>query len=307
LIDALKVYLFTLSLTDTAFSWFSSLSPNSLCSWGKLEHKFHDHFYSPKNELKLSDLTSVRQSCDESVNDYIRRFRDTKNQCFNLTISEKDMADLAFNGLCSYLQEKLDGHTFITLSQLQQKASAQENQSKESKDNFKHTYRNVNYVNYDSDTPSDESSDVYAAEFCWPYKAKSYACDSLKPVHKNWQEEIKFTFDVAKCDKIFDELHKASCIKMSQTIPPLDELKWKDYYKWHNSFSLATNDCNVFHRQVQLAINEGQLSLKEVQVDKNPFSVNTIDLQNSKVLIRPEQAEAAKGKNVVIGEKHSSY
>jgi hypothetical protein len=38
-------------------------------------------------------------------------------------------------------------------------------------------------------------------------------------------------------------------------------------------------------------------------VDKNPFSVNTIDLQNSKVLIRPEQADATKGKNVVIGEK----
>jgi predicted PolB exonuclease-like 3'-5' exonuclease len=90
-----------------------------------LEHKFRDHFYSSENELKLSNLTSVRQSRDESVNDYIRRFRDTKNRCFNLTISEKDMADLAFNGLCSYLREKLDGHTFIALFQLQQKASAQ--------------------------------------------------------------------------------------------------------------------------------------------------------------------------------------
>jgi hypothetical protein len=36
------------------------------------------------------------------------------------------MADLVLNGLRSYLQEKLDGHTFIALSQLQQKASAQE-------------------------------------------------------------------------------------------------------------------------------------------------------------------------------------
>jgi hypothetical protein len=125
-VDALKVRLFSLSLTGTAFSWFSSLSPNSIDSWEQLEHKFHDHFYSPENELKLSDLTSVRQSHDESVSDYIRRFRDTKNRCFNLMISERDMTDLAFNGLCSYLQEKLDGHTFITLSQLQQKASAQE-------------------------------------------------------------------------------------------------------------------------------------------------------------------------------------
>jgi hypothetical protein len=78
-IDALKVHLFSLSLIDTAFSWGSSLSPSSIDSWEQLERKFHDHFYSPENELKLSNLTSVRQSRDESVNDYIRRFRDTKN------------------------------------------------------------------------------------------------------------------------------------------------------------------------------------------------------------------------------------
>jgi hypothetical protein len=124
------------------------------------------------------------------------------------------MADLAFNGLHSYLRGKLDGHTFITLSQLQQKASMQENRSKESKDNFKHTHHNVNYVNYDFDSSSDESNDVYATEFCWPSKAKSYSYDSLKPVDKNRHEEIKFTFDVAKCDKIFDELHKAGCIEL---------------------------------------------------------------------------------------------
>jgi hypothetical protein len=38
-------------------------------------------------------------------------------------------------------------------------------------------------------------------------------------------------------------------------------------------------------------------------VDKNSFPVSTIDLQNSKALIRPEQAEAAKGKNAVIGQR----
>jgi hypothetical protein len=76
------------------------------------------------------------------------------------------MADLDFNGLRSYVPQMLDGHNFITLSQLQQKASAQESRSKENKDNFKRTRCNVNYVNCDSDSSSDESYDVYAAEFC---------------------------------------------------------------------------------------------------------------------------------------------
>ena len=33
------------------------------------------------------------------------------------------------------------------------------------------------------------------------------------------------------------------------------------------------------------------------------FPLHTIDLNNAKVLIRPEQAEEAKGKNVIIGEE----
>ena len=94
---------------------------------------------------------------------------------------------------------------------------------------------------------------------------------------------------------------KNGFIKLSHAIPPADQLKNHAYCKWHNSFSHATNDCNVFRRQVQSAINEGRLVLAEMQVDKAPFPVHTLNL-NTKVLIRPEQADGAKGKNVVIGD-----
>jgi hypothetical protein len=40
-----------------------------------------------------------------------------------------------------------------------------------------------------------------------------------------------------------------------------------------------------------------------MQLDNNPFFVNAIDLQGAKVLVRPDQAESAKGKNVIIGEE----
>ena len=92
--DELKVRLFPLSLTGTAFSWFSALCPGSITTWLQLEQKFHDHLYSSNNELKLSHLTSVRQKHDESVSDYIKRFRDVKNRCYNLVIGERDLADL---------------------------------------------------------------------------------------------------------------------------------------------------------------------------------------------------------------------
>jgi len=72
--DALRVRLFSLSLTRTAFSWFSSLAPGSILNWNQLEHKFHDHFYSGEAEVQLLDLISVKQNRDESVLDYFQRF-----------------------------------------------------------------------------------------------------------------------------------------------------------------------------------------------------------------------------------------
>ena len=82
-------------------------------------------------------------------------------------------------------------------------------------------------------------------------------CPSLKLIHKNRNEEVKFTFDFSKCDRIFDELLKFGYIRINYTLPLANELKRRAYWKYHNSFSYATNDCNVFRRQVQLALNEG--------------------------------------------------
>ena len=59
----------------------------------------------------------------------------------------------------------------------------------------------------------------------------------------------------------------------------------------------------MFCRHVQSAVNQGQLTLPELQINEAPFPVYTIDLCNSKVLIRLEQAEGVKGKNVIIGEE----
>jgi hypothetical protein len=47
---------------------------------------------------------------------------------------------------------------------------------------------------------------------------------------------------------------------------------------------------------VQSAINEGRLIFHAMQVDHNPFPINTLELNNPKMLIRPNQAEKAKGK-----------
>ena len=144
----------------------------------------------------------------------------------------------------------------------------------------------------------DEDNEVYAAEFVWSSNDKPSTCASLKPIPKNRHDEIKYTFDVTKHDRIFDELAKPGKIKFSHTIPSVDELKRRAYCKLHNTPSHATNDCNVLCRQIQSAIDEGRLVISGMHVDQNPFPMHThvLELKNPKVLIRPNQAESAKGK-----------
>ena len=132
------------------------------------------------------------------------------------------------------------------------------------KDTFKPHQSNTHLLNHDSDSSDDESKEVHAAEFVWSSKDKSGSVPSLKPIQKNRHEELKFTFDVSKRDRIFDELLKNGNIRLSHAIPSPEELKRHAYCKWHNSTSHTTNNCNVFRRQVQSAINEGRLVLSEM-------------------------------------------
>jgi hypothetical protein len=230
------VRLFCLSLTGTAFAWFSSLAPGSIISWDMLECKFHDHFYSWSMQLKFTDLTSVRQARDDTVSAYIKRFKETKNQCFNLSITDMDLADICLKGLRSSIRDKIEGTDFLSVAQVQVRALLVENRMNKEKDNFKSRHSNIHIIDYNFDSSNDSDKEIYVAEFVRPSKEKAFSYSSLKPASKGPQEEIKFTFDVSKCDRIIDELLKSGNIKLTHTIPPLDELKRHAYCKFHNLF-----------------------------------------------------------------------
>jgi hypothetical protein len=116
--DALKLRMFPLSLSGIAFIWFTSLAPICIFTWAQLEQEFHEYFYSGDIELRLSHLTAIKQKHNEPTTEFVRRFRDTRNQCFNLNISDKDFADLAYLGLTPHLREILESHDFSDVSQV---------------------------------------------------------------------------------------------------------------------------------------------------------------------------------------------
>jgi hypothetical protein len=62
----------------------------------------------------------------------------------------------------------------------------------------------VNMVKYASDSSDDQEADMCIVEWSWASKSKSFVCSSLKLASKSQQDEICFSFNITKCDRIFD-------------------------------------------------------------------------------------------------------
>jgi len=98
-----------LSLSGPAFSWFSSLEPNSIIGWADLENKFHAYFYSGIGEKKITDLTSMRQRNNESDSEFIQRFREVRSHFYSLNLFDGQLAELTLQGMSPLIREKFDG------------------------------------------------------------------------------------------------------------------------------------------------------------------------------------------------------
>ena len=114
--DHLRVWLFSLSLSGSAFAWFTTLPANFILYWADLEKQFHPFFFSRITELKLTDLIGLRQRNDESVAAFIQRFRDVKNRCYSLVLLDQQLADAAFNGLLPHIKDKYASQEFESIS-----------------------------------------------------------------------------------------------------------------------------------------------------------------------------------------------
>ena len=91
--------------------------------------------------MKLSYLTAIWKKSDESVPDYIQRFRDVRNRYFSLNLTDSQVTDLAFQGLTGPIREKFSSQDFESLAHLAQKVSAHEQRFQEAK-----KVKKVNYV-----------------------------------------------------------------------------------------------------------------------------------------------------------------
>jgi hypothetical protein len=116
------------------------LPSNSIITWADLEKQFHMYFFAGIHEKKLTDLVKLRQHNDESVESFVQRLRDVKNKCYNLVLDDRQLVDLAFQGLLPHLKVMYASQEFESLSHLIQRISDQDTRVFEPKKNWSKKY-----------------------------------------------------------------------------------------------------------------------------------------------------------------------
>ncbi|KAK1693462.1 hypothetical protein QYE76_010159 [Lolium multiflorum] len=273
--DQLRVRLFSQSLTGSAFGWYTSLPANSIQTWKQLEEQFHMQYHSEASESGIADLAQLRQKRGETVTEYIQRFRNLRNRCYSVRITEKEAVELAVAGLATQLKDMASQADYPSLAHMVQKLSAYEQRHPDLyQDKFK---RAVVMVDTEEDEVPAGGQEIAVAE--WIQGGTPVACKWVKPPGP----PRGFDFDVTKTEQIFDLLLKEKQLTIPEGLkfPTAKELNGKPYCKFHNSLSHTTNDCRVWRQHIQAAIEKGRLIFNQyaMKVDTQPFpAVNMVEI-----------------------------
>ena len=250
---------------------------HSIGTWAELEQKFHAYFFTGTNEKKLVDLISLRQRVGETPQEYLRRFRETKNLCYSLNLPDDQLPGMAIAGMQPNVREKLFGMEFDDLGQLSQRLAIMSNQAQGFKRDTRFQRGNAANEMYQSFLEEaaeyDDEDEIAAAELTWAKEPVQ--------VSQRWLRSQKGTydFDVTKADRLFELLVKEGRIKLPEGHPMLrpEGVKDKRYCGYHNTNSHSINDCRVFRVRIQKAIQEGHLKFDgKMKIDGQPFPQNMV-------------------------------
>ena len=86
-----------------------------------MENAFHEQFFRGETKASVMDLAKIQRFSNESIDNYISRFRQMKARCLTL-IPEYELVQMAASGLNYAIRKKLVSQHLRDMSQLADRA-----------------------------------------------------------------------------------------------------------------------------------------------------------------------------------------
>jgi len=184
---------------------------------------------------------------------------------------------MAAKGLDYSIRKKIETQYLGDIAQLTDRVQQDERLSAEKARTHKFKREKVSYIDTnESDQEFDIAyEDVEDGEvnFVELKPDPPYTCKMLRPSDGRSPVETQndkytpktYTFDVTKCDEIFDLLvvDGQVAIPNGLKIPPLQQRKKRGFFKYHNFLGHKTSHCVLFRDLVQRALYEGMLKFED--------------------------------------------
>ena len=116
---------FSKSLIDRAYTWYSTLQPNSIPTWEDMEESFCTKYFHGEEKVTIITLHNTKQKPSEGLLDFIWRFRDIALDCYG-QYKEQELVEISIDNMFPEYQaylEKLTSHqlSHLSLTSLEQK------------------------------------------------------------------------------------------------------------------------------------------------------------------------------------------
>ncbi|XP_047259305.1 uncharacterized protein LOC124891635 [Capsicum annuum] len=118
--NAIRLWLFSLSLSGKETLWLNALTPGSITHWNQLKDAFLERFFPPSKRAQLSnEISNFRQLSTEAFHETWERLKKKLRQCPNHHMTNIHLMEIlyrAFNSLAKQVVDNAVGGSFMALT-----------------------------------------------------------------------------------------------------------------------------------------------------------------------------------------------
>ncbi|KAL4614682.1 hypothetical protein ACB092_07G071000 [Castanea dentata] len=200
----------------------------SIHTWDDLQRAFLAQFVSSKKKVSIIDLVDARQKSNESVNDFITRWRSLNLQCSE-KLTEQSAIQMCSNNLLLEIATFIGTAEPHSFDALVSKASNVERQISRQKSTMQ----------------------------------RGRSKEGSKKLTLEEKKKTKYSFHDDDVEGIFNELMKEKAIQLPEPKRPseVDKINDPKYCRYHRIISHPLSECYILKNIIQKMINDGEIEV----------------------------------------------